>query len=113
MNLTLLTLIIGLIPPVLKGIPGISADIQTLIADVDSSVVAVLGSGAITQPGVNTVLAAWSGVIAALKNDPNLPAASLSAVGQLEKIVQAVMTEDAALAKSVDWTQFHQIAPVA
>lgn len=111
--LTITTLIIGLIPAILKGIPGISATLQQIIADVTSSVAAILGSGAVTQPSVNTALAAWAGVISALKNDPSLPSTSLSAVGQLEKIVQAVLTQDAILAKSVDWTQLQPITPVA
>lgn len=111
--LTLMTIILGLIPTVLKSIPGISSGIQQIIADITASVAAVLGSGAVTQPNVNTILAAWSGVIAALKNDPNLPATSLAAVAQLEKIVQAVLLQDATLAKAVDWTKLQPITPVA
>lgn len=111
--LTLITIIIGLVPAILKGIPGISTTVQQLIADISSSVAAVLGSGAVTQPNVNTILAAWLGVITALKADPNLPAASLSAIAELEKIVQAVLAQDAVLAKSVDWSRLHPITPVA
>lgn len=110
--LTLMTLIVGLIPSILKGIPGISSTVQQLIADITSSVAAVLGSGAVTQPNVNTIMAAWLGVVTALKNDPNLPQTSLSAVAQLEKIVQSVLLQDSALAKSVDWTQLNPITPV-
>ena len=111
--MTLWMIIIGLIPSVLKGIPGISSTIQQIIADVTASVAAVLGSGVVTQPSVNTVLAAWLGVITALQKDPSLPASSLAAVAQLEKIVQAVLTEDAVLAKGIDWTQLRPITPVA
>jgi hypothetical protein len=111
--LSIITIILGLVPVVLKGIPGISATIQQIIADVTASVAALLGSGALTQPNANTILAAWAGVIAALKNDPNLPASSLSAVAELEKIVQSVMLQDSKLAQSVDWSTFHQITPVA
>ena len=111
--LAILTIVIGLIPSVLKGIPGISAGIQQLISDVGASVAAVLGSGVISQPSVNTILLAWAGVIAALKADPTLPADALNAVAQLEKIVQAVLTQDAALAKSIDWTKLQPITPVA
>lgn len=111
--LTLVTIIVGLIPSILKNIPGISSGIQQLIADVSGSVAAVLGSGAVTQPSINTILAAWLGVINALKADPTLPADALNAVAQLEKIVQAVLTQDAALAKSIDWTKLQPITPVA
>lgn len=111
--LALITIVIGLIPTVLKGIPGISTNVQQLIADITASVAAVLGSGAVTQPNLNTILAAWAGVIAALKADPNLPAASLTAVAELEKIVQAVLVQDAVLAKAIDWTKLLPITPVA
>lgn len=111
--LTLTTLLISLFPVVIKNIPGISAKVQQLIADVSAATAALLSSGALTQPSVNTALAAWSGVIAALKNDPNLPADSLAAIAQLEKIIQAVILEDAQLAKSVDWTKLTPITPVA
>lgn len=111
--LTILTIILGLIPTTLKAIPGISAGIQQLIADISGSAAALLGSGTISQPSANTVLAAWLGVINVLKADPNLLGASLSALAQLEKIVQAVLTQDAALAKSVDWTTLNPITPVA
>lgn len=60
------------------------------------------------------MLAAWLGVVNFLKNDPTLPATALAAVAQLEKIIQAVMVEDAALAQSVDWSKLLQpITPVA
>lgn len=111
--LTLITVIIGLVPVILKGIPGIPASAQQLIADISGSVAAILGSGAVTQPNVNTILAAWLGVITALKNDPSLPAGSLSAIAELEKIVQAVLIQDAALAKAVDWSKLQPITPVA
>jgi len=110
--LTLISIILGLIPTVLKSIPGISAGIQQIIADISASVAAILGSGVITQPNANTILSAWLGVVTALKADPTLPASSLAAVAELEKIVQAVLIEDAALAKQVDWSKLLPITPV-
>lgn len=98
---------------VLKGIPGISAKILQIITDVTASTAALLGSGLVTQPSVNTALAAWAGVVAALQNDPSLPKESLTAIAELAKIIQAVMVEDAELAKSVDWTKLNPITPVA
>jgi hypothetical protein len=110
--MTLWMIVIGLIPSILKNIPGISSTIQQIIADVASSVSAILGSGVVSQPSVNTVLAAWLGVVTALKNDPNLSPSALAAVGEAEKIVQAVLLQDAVLAKSIDWTKIQPITPV-
>ena len=87
--LAIVTIVLGLLPGLFKAIPGIPAGIAQIIADISASVTAVLGSGALTQPAANTILMAWAGVITALKADPNLPASSLAAVAQLEKIVQA------------------------
>lgn len=106
-------LLLNLLPTLLGNIPGLSDKIQQIIKDVAASASAVLGSGAISQPSITTVLAAWAGVIAALKNDPNLPATSLNAVAQLEKAIQAALLEDEKAAALVDWTQIHPIAPVA
>ena len=113
MSLTLISLILGLLPTVFKSIPGISSTIKQIIADVTASTTALLGSGVFAKPDLSSILAAWQGVIAALKSDPNLPADSLSAVGELEKIIQVVVAEDAALATSVDWTKLNPITPVA
>lgn len=106
-------LLLGLLPGLLKGIPGISAKVLQLIADVSGSVGALLGSGAISQPSVSTALAAWLGVINVLKADSSLNQTALNALGQLEKAVQAAITEDAVAAKAVDWTQVNPISPVA
>jgi len=106
-------MILGMVPTVIQNIPGISAGIKQLIADITASVSAIMGSGAITQPSANTILLAWLGVINALKSDPTLPPASLAAVAQLEKIVQSVVAQDAVLAKSIDWTKLLPITPVA
>lgn len=105
-------LLLNLLPGLLSAIPGISVSVQQLIKDIAGSAAAVLGSGAVTQPSVNTVLAAWAGVIAILKSDPNLPATSLAAVSELEKAVQSALTADAAAAAQVDWTKVITIKPV-
>jgi hypothetical protein len=105
-------LLLNLLPGLIKGIPGISSKIQQIIADVSGSASVILASGAVTQPGVNTILAAWAGVISVLKADPNLPASSLNAVAQLEKAVAAMLTEDAVAAQQVDWTKIITISTV-
>ncbi len=102
-------LLLNLLPGFLTNIPGISATLKQIIADVTASVAAILGSGVVTQPSVNTALAAWAGVLAALKNDPSLPADKLNAIAQLEKAVQAALLNDTAAAQKVDWTQ---VAPI-
>lgn len=112
MPFTIIALLLQLFPVVLKNIPGISTKLQQIISDVTASVAAVLGSGAITEPSVTTIAAAWQGVVEALQNDPTIPPAALAQVNQLEKIIQAVMLQDAKLAASVDWTAFHPITPV-
>lgn len=111
--MTLATLLLGLIPGLLQNIPGISAAIKQIIADVAASASAVLSSGVTTGPSVSTILAAWLGVLNALKIDPNINANALAMIAQLEKILQSVLTADAKLAASVDWSQFHSIQPVA
>ena len=111
--MTIAALLLGLLPGLLKDIPGISAAIKQIIADVAGSAAAVLTSGVMSGPSVNTILAAWLGVISTLKNDPALPADRLALFGQLEVILQSVLQQDSKLAAGVDWTAFHPITPVA
>jgi hypothetical protein len=103
-------LLLNLLPGLLTGIPGISSTLKQIIADVTASVAAILGSGVVTQPSVNTALAAWLGVVTALQSDPSLPTATLAAIAQLEKAVQAALLNDTAAAQKVDWTL---VAPIA
>lgn len=110
--MSLAILLLNLIPSLLGNIPGISTAIQQIVKDVAGSAAAILGSGVVSQPGINTALAAWAGVIATLKADPSLPQTSLNAVSQLEKAVQAALLQDAKAALLVDWTQINPITPV-
>lgn len=105
-------LLLNLLPGLLAGIPGISDKIKQIIADVTASASAVLASGVVTGPSVNTVMAAWLGVITALKGDPNLPANTLNAIAQLEKAVQAALTNDVTASTQVDWSKIVTIATV-
>lgn len=98
-------LLLNLVPGLLKGIPGISAGIQQIIADVTGSASAVLSSGVISGPNVNTVLAAWLGVVNTLKADPNLPTNMLNAVGELEKAISAALMNDVTAQTQVDWNK--------
>ena len=111
--MTFAVLFISLIPAILKGIPGISTTAQQLVTDVTGALAAIFQSGAVTQPSVNTALAAWLGVINSLKSDPNISPSALGTIAQLEKAVQAAITNDVKAAALVDWSQTHQIAPVS
>lgn len=106
-------LFLNLIPVVLGGIPGLPVNFKQIITDVTSGISAIFASGAVTQPSVNAALAAWAGVISALKNDPTLSPGALNSLAQLEKAVQSALVEDAIAAKSVDWTQINPIAAKA
>ena len=108
----LITLLLGLLPGFFSPLPGISATIKQLIADVSGSAAAVLSSGVISQQNSNTILAAWSGVLNVLKTDPNLPQNTLTAIAQLEKAVQAALLNDQAAAQSVNWSLVGTITPV-
>ena len=105
-------LLLNLLPGLLSAIPGISSSLKQVITDVSGSATAVLSSGALSTPSVNTVLAAWLGIINALKADPNLPANILSAVAQLEKAVQAALLQDVKAQAAVDWSTIVVIATV-
>lgn len=109
----IVTILLGLLPGLLKNLPGIPATIQSIIADISGSAAAIIASGVLSQPSVTTLLASWAGVIAVLKAQSGLPASTLNALAQLEKAVQAALLNDQAAAQSVDWTQVHQITPVA
>jgi hypothetical protein len=89
---------------ILTAIPGISAKLKQIIEDVAAGTSALLSSNVITHPTASTILAAWNGVIAALQNDPALPATSLAPIQQLGKAVQAALLQDELAARLVDWT---------
>lgn len=110
--MTLALLLANLIPAFLGGLPGISDKIKNLIAAGAAAVAAILNSGIMDHRSPATVLAVWAGIITALKSDPDLPAGTLGAIAELEKAVQAAVTEDAEAAKLVDWSKINPIALV-
>jgi hypothetical protein len=107
-----IVLLLGVLPGLLSGIPQISAKIKQIITDVTASAAAVIASGVITGPSVNTVLAAWLGVVTALKADPNLPINMLNAIAELEKAIQAALINDVQASQLVDWSKIIVIATV-
>ena len=110
--MTVATLLLGLLPGLLAGIPGISSKILQIIKDITSSASIVLASGVISTPNVNTVLAAWLGVLTALQSDPALPVEKLAYVKELTKAVQAALVQDVQASMAVDWSKLSPIAPV-
>ena len=110
--MTLAVLLLNLLPALLTGIPGISTKIKQIITDLTGATSAVLTSGVVTLFSVNTVLAAWAGVLTALQADPNLPQDKLGLVAGLGKIVQAALLEDTIASQKVDWTKFTSTANV-
>ena len=107
-----ISLLLTMLPTVLGGIPGISTKIKQIIVDITAGGAAIIASGVVTGPSVNTILAAWLGVIQALKADPNLPQNTLSAIAQLEKAVAAALMNDVQASAAVDWSKIIVIATV-
>ena len=110
--MTWVILLLNVLPGLLSGIPGISSKIKQIITDVTGSATAVIASGVVTGPAVNTVMAAWLGIITALKSDPNLPANTLNAIAELEKAISAALMNDVQASTTVDWTKIIVIATV-
>lgn len=110
--MTLAALLLNLLPALLANIPGISAKLKQIISDVAASASAVITSGAVSGPSVNTILAAWAGVLVALRADPNLPQDKLGMIDELQKIVAAALLEDMKAALLVDWSKFTVTATV-
>jgi hypothetical protein len=110
--MSIAVLLLNLLPGFLAAIPGLSAGLKQVIGDVTASAAAVISSGAVSSPSANTFLAAWLGIITALKADPSLPAGTLNAVSELEKAVQAALLNDAVASKVVDWSTIVTMATV-
>ena len=108
-----ITLITTLLPVAISGIGSLSAGVKQIINDILASLGAVAASGAIDAPSVSSVLLALSGVIAALKAEPNIPVATLNLIDALDRAAQAALAADAQAQKLVDPTQLHPIAPIA
>lgn len=105
-------ILLNLIPALITPIPGISDKIKAIIAAVTSTTNAILSSGAISAPSAQTILAAWAGVLAVLKSEPNIPADKLGLISELEKLVAAALLEDQKAMLAVDWTKFTLTANV-
>jgi len=110
MNLALL--IASLAAGVVQGIPQVSGTIKQILADVSSSLRAIIASGVTTSINPQTILIALSGVISALKEDPSLPADKLSLIAALESAAAAALAADQTAQTKVDPTTLSPIQPL-
>ena len=108
-----IALITSLLPVVVGAIPSISAEIKSIITDISNSLGAIASSGVVQTQNPSTILLALSGVLAALKSEPEIPPAVLNLIGALDRAAQAALTADAAAQKLVDPTQLQPITPIS
>lgn len=105
-------LLLNWLPGLLTPIPGISDKVKSIIASVTGTANAILASGAISTPNVQTILAAWAGVLVVLKSEPNISPDKLGMISELEKIIAAALLEDQKAMLGVDWSKFALTANV-
>ncbi len=109
---TIITLILALLPVAADAIPGLSAAVKQVIKDVTASLAAIAGSGVIQAQNASTILLALSGVIAALKSEPNIPPAVLQLIDALDRAAQAALAADQVAQQGVDPTKLQPITPL-
>lgn len=110
--MALALLIASLLAATVQGIPQISPQIKSIVIDIYNALSGVLKSNVTTTLNPATILAALSGVIAALKSDPNLPQDKLALVAALESAAAAALAADQLAQKQVDPSQLHPITPL-
>jgi len=106
------TLITALLPVAVSAIPSLSAAVKEIIIDISTSLGAVSASGVLTAPSASSALVALSGVIAALKAQPGIPAATLQLIDALDRAAQAGLAADQVAQQGVDPTKVQPIAPL-
>lgn len=110
--MTLVLLLASLASGIIQGIPGISSTIKSTIGAIVGSLSAIVASGVTVGVSEATILAALSGVLTALKGEPNIPAATLQLISGLEDAIAAALTEDKVAAAKVDPTTLNPIVPI-
>lgn len=105
-------ILLNLLPGLITPIPGISDKVKSIITAVTGTSNAIMSSGSISAPSAQTILAAWAGVLAVLKSEPNIPADKLGLISELEKLIAAALLEDQRAALAVDWSKFTLTANV-
>lgn len=116
MLLTILSLLGQVLPVILANAHIIGPGTQTLIASLTAPVAGVLAT--ITSGGTKTqdalaALGAMQGVINVLKGTPNMPAETLTTIGNVEADVQAALAAYVKAEGGLDLTVYQQIAPIA
>ena len=105
-------LIASLLAGIVEGIPQVPTYLKTILMGIMGSLSAVSSSGVISSLNPATFFAALSGVIAALKSVPEIPADKLQLISDLEGALQSALTADKQAQQQVDPTTLHPIAPV-
>ncbi len=108
-----ITLLVALLPVAVSAIPSIPGNIKQIITDITSSLGAIAASGVVQGPSVSNVLLALSGVIVALKAEPNIPSDVLTLIDALDRAAQAAMAADQVAQQKVDPSLVQPISPVA
>jgi hypothetical protein len=98
---SLVLLIASLLSGIVQGIPSVSSSIKQTIAGIVGGLTAIQSSGVTTTISMQTVLAALAGVIAALKAETSIPAATLSLIAGLEDALTAAVAEDQKASQAV------------
>ena len=107
------TLIASLLPVAAAAIPSLSAEVKQIIIDVAGSLSAISASGVLQGPSASSALVALSGVIAALKSEPNIPPSVLQLIDALDRAAQAALAADKQAQQVVDPTVLQPITPIA
>jgi len=108
----LIPLLINLIATAVATEPAIPASIAKIVTDLAASVSAIFASGVTQKPDAVTVLAALSGVVAALKANTTISPATLNLINSIDKAIGEALQADASAQKLIDPTALKQEAAV-
>ena len=106
-------LITSLLPVVVQAIPSLTAGVKQIITDIAVSLGAISASGVVQGPSTSSILLALSGVIAALKAEPNVPTNVLNLINALDLAAQAALSADTAAQQTVNPGTLQPITPIA
>lgn len=113
---TILTILGTLVPTILANSGVIGTSTSTLISSLFAPLASLftsISSGTTKSQDALTVLGALQGVIAVLKTTPNMPAATLTEIGNIEADVQAALAAYVKAEGGLNLTIYQQIATVS
>lgn len=113
---TILTILGTLVPVILSNSGVIGSGTATLISSLSTPVASLftsIASGQTKTQDTLSALGAMQGVIAALKATPNMPATTLTQIGNIEADVQSALAAYVKAEGGLDLTIYQQIAQVA